>query len=122
MAEIKLPAEAQQALMEIQMFQQQMQTVVAQKEALNLQGMEIDKALDELIKSKEDDVYKAVGPILIKSTKKELEAELREKKETISLRVKSLEKQETRIRDKVKEVQEKLEQMIKSASGRGAAE
>lgn len=122
MAEIKLPAEAQQALMEIQMFQQQMQTVVAQKEALNLQGMEIDKALDELIKSKEDDVYKAVGPILIKSTKKELEAELREKKETISLRVKSLEKQETRIRDKVKEVQEKLEQMIKSASGSRAAE
>lgn len=113
MAEIKLSPEAQQILMELQTFQQQMQTVLMQKESLSIQNMEIDKALEELGKSEHDDVYKAVGPILIKSTKKELTKELNEKKETINLRVKSLQKQETRLKDKLKESQERFEEIFK---------
>jgi prefoldin beta subunit len=113
MAEIKLSPEAQQILMELQTFQQQMQTVLMQKESLSIQNMEIEKALEELTKSEHDDVYKAVGPILIKSTKKELTKELNEKKETIDLRVKSLQKQETRLKDKLKEAQERFEDIFK---------
>lgn len=113
MAEIKLSPEAQQVLMELQTFQQQMQTVLMQKESLSIQNMEIEKALEELGKSEHDDVYKAVGPILIKSTKKDLTKELNEKKETIDLRVKSLQKQETRLKDKLKESQERFEDIFK---------
>ena len=113
MAEIKLSPEAQQILMELQTFQQQMQTVLMQKESLSIQNMEIEKALEELGKSEHDDVYKAVGPILIKSTKKDLTKELNEKKETIDLRVKSLQKQETRLKDKLKESQERFEDIFK---------
>ena len=122
MAEIRLPAEAQQILIEMQMFQQQMQAVSMQKETLSMQNVEIDKALEELTKSKEtNDVYKAVGPILIKSTVKSLDSELKEKKETIDLRLKSLEKQETRVREKLKEVQEKLEHIIKGSQSKGSS-
>jgi prefoldin beta subunit len=113
MAEIKLSPEAQQILMELQTFQQQMQTVLMQKESLSIQNMEIEKALEELGKSEHDDVYKAVGPILIKSTKKDLTKELNEKKETIDLRIKSLQKQETRLKDKLKESQERFEDIFK---------
>ena len=113
MAEIKLTPEAQQVLMEMQAFQQQMQTVLMQKESLSIQNMETDKALEELGKTEHDDVYKAVGPILIKSTKKELVKELNEKKETIDLRLKSLQKQETRLKDKLKEAQEQFEEIFK---------
>ena len=113
MAEIKLSPEAQQLLIELQTFQQQTQTVLMQKETLSIQNMEIDKALEELGKIQHDDVYKVVGPILIKSTKKELTKELNDKKETIDIRLKSLQKQETRLKDKLKETQEKLEEMIK---------
>ena len=113
MAEIKLGPEAQQILMELQTFQQQMQTVMLQKESLNIQNMEIEKALEELGKTTHDDVYKAVGPILIKSTRKDLEKDLSEKKETIDLRLKSLQKQETRLKEKMKESQEKFEEMLK---------
>jgi prefoldin beta subunit len=113
MAEIKLSPEAQQVLMELQTFQQQMQTVLMQKESLSIQNMEIEKALEELGKSEHDDVYKAVGPILIKSTKKDLTKELNEKKETIDLRIKSLQKQETRLKDKLKESQERFEDIFK---------
>jgi prefoldin beta subunit len=113
MAEIKLSPEAQQILMELQTYQQQMQTVLMQKESLNIQNMEIGKALEELGKTEHDDVYKAVGPILIKSTKKDLVKELNEKKEMIDIRVKSLQKQETRLKDKLKEAQERFEEIFK---------
>ena len=113
MAEIKLSPEAQQILIELQALQQQMQTVLMQKESLSIQNMEIEKALEELSKTEHDDVYKAVGHILIKSTKKELNKELAEKKETIDLRLKSLQKQENRLKEKAKESQEKFEEILK---------
>lgn len=113
MSEIKLTPETQQMLIELQTFQQQMQTIIMQKESLNIQNTEIARALEELKKSTTEDVYKAVGPILIKSTKKDLDKELTEKKEIIDLRLKSLQKQEDRIKEKLKEVQGKFEEFLK---------
>jgi len=122
MAEIKITPEAQQMLMDLQTFQQQMQTVMIQKESLNVQNIEIDKALEELKKTTTEDVYKAVGPILIKSTKKELEKELSEKKETLDLRLKSLQKQEERLKERLKSSQGKFEEFLKNQEGSGKAE
>lgn len=113
MAEMKLTPETQQILIELQTYQQQTQTVLIQKESLNIQNMEIDKALEELGKTTTNDIYKIVGPILIKSSKKDLEKELNEKKETIELRLKSLKKQEDRLREKLKESQEKFEKIFR---------
>jgi prefoldin beta subunit len=110
--EIKLSPEAQQLLMELQAYQQQMQTILMQKEGLTLQQMDNEKAIEELAKTTHDEVFKTVGPILIKSTKKVLTDELKERLETIDLRLKSMQKQEVRIRDKMKESQDKLEQML----------
>ena len=120
--EIKLSPEAQQMLMELQAYQQQMQTVLLQKESLSIQQMENSKALEELEKTTHDDVFKTVGPILIKSTKKILTEELKERQETIDLRLKSMQKQETRIRDKMKEAQDKLEEMLQAHGIKGTAE
>ena len=117
---IKITPEAQQILLELQTFQQQMQTVLIQKETLNIQNMEIDKALEELKKVKNEDVFKAVGPILIKSEKKELEKELNEKKETIDLRLKSLQKQENRMKERLEESQKKLEAILKGQEEKAA--
>jgi len=117
MAELNLTPETQQILLEMQTFQQQMQTVLMQKERLGVQGTELEEALVELKKSSGEEVYKAVGPILIKSTKTELETELSEKKESVELRLKSLQKQEERLKDKLKEVQGKFEDFLKSAHG-----
>jgi len=118
MAEIELTPETQQILIELQTFQQQMQTVLIQKESLNLQNIEIEKALEELKKVTNEDVYKAVGSILIKSNKKDLEIELTEKKETISLRLKSLQKQEDRLKEKLKESQQKFEEILEKHQGK----
>ncbi len=112
--EVVLPAGAQQLLLQLQTLQQQYQAIAVQKEAMSLQKLEFDKALEELGKAKDsEDVYKAVGPVLVKSTKALLMNELGERKETIDLRVKALEKQEEKLKEKLKEMQVKLEEMFK---------
>ncbi|MFQ6020945.1 MAG: prefoldin subunit beta [Candidatus Aenigmatarchaeota archaeon] len=111
---MKLSPQAQQILIQMQTFQQQLQSVLIQKESLNLQNIEIAKALEELEKSDKEEVYKAVGPILIKSDKKELEKDLKEKEETTNLRLKSLSKQEEKLKEKLDENQKKLEEILKT--------
>lgn len=107
-----IPPQAQQLLVQMQTFQQQFQTIMMQKESFSIQKLEIEKALEELEKSKGKEVYKAVGPILIKSTRDEMLKELREKQETIGVRLKSIDAQETKIREKMDELQAKLQEMM----------
>ncbi len=121
--EIKLTPQAKQILMQLQTFQQQLQTLSMQKESLSMQNMELEKALEELKKlGEKDEVYKAVGPMLIKSNKKDLEKDMEEKRETVSVRLKSLDKQEERVREKLKDTQGRLEDIIKPSKKEGPSE
>lgn len=116
-APMPLPPAAQQLLLQMQTFQQQYQAAAMQKEGLMLQKLELDKALEELAKTKDgEEVYKAVGPILVKSTKAELVKELGEKKETAELRLKSIDKQEEKLKEKLKETQDKLQALLSGAA------
>src|SRR3989338_5803963 len=111
---ITLPAEAQQLIVQMQAFQQQYQTLNMQREALSMQKIESEKALEELKKTKDkEDVFKIVGPVLVKSTKADLVKELSDKKEMTEMRLKNVDKQEEKLREKLKETQEKLEGMFK---------
>ena len=100
--------QSQQLLNQAQLYQQQMQNIMAQKEALNVQLIEIGKALEEIEKTKESEVYKIAGPILIKSRKLEVKKELKDKEETIRNRLKTMENGEKRIRDKIEDIRKKL--------------
>jgi prefoldin beta subunit len=111
---ISLSPEAQQTLLQIQTFQQQLQNTLIQKETLNLQKLEIEKALEELEKIDEKNVFKVVGPILVESDKKDVEKDLKEKLETINLRLKTLDKHEEKIKEKIKEKQEKLQHILRN--------
>ena len=100
--------ETKQLLGHAQMYQQQIQTVLAQKEALKLQLAEIEKALEELEKTGERDVYKLAGPVLIKTKLAEVKKDLHEKKKLINLRLKTLEDSERKIKEKLDELRKKL--------------
>jgi prefoldin beta subunit len=89
-------------------LQQQLRNVLIQKEAIKLQIAEIDSALSELEKTKEEKVYKVVGNIMIKKSKEEVEKELKEDKEDLQIRVESLEKIEKDLIEKIKNIEEKL--------------
>ncbi len=86
-----------------------MQSVVMQKEALSVQANEIGNALEEVGKAGEkQELYKVSGPVLIKSTKQDIEKDLKEKKELLELKIKTLEKSEKRIKERMDELREKL--------------
>jgi prefoldin beta subunit len=98
---------------QFQSYQQQLQTIMIQKENLKLQIMEIEKAVEELEASKEKEAYKISGPIMVKKNSTDLKNELKEKKDSFDLRIKTLEKAEERITTKLKEMEPKLREMIK---------
>jgi len=100
-------------LNEFQAHQQELQAILIQKENLKLQSLEIDKALEELEVSKEKEAYKIAGPIMIRKSSDELKTELKERKENINLRIKTLEKTEERIMKRLKEMEPRLKEMIK---------
>ncbi len=111
--EIELPPQVQEQLVRLQQLQQTLQSVVAQKQQLELELNETDKALSELEKSTDDTpVYKSVGSILVKSNRQTLLAELKDRKELLTTRVTVLGKQEERTRERLKEVQEKLQERL----------
>jgi len=98
---------------QFQSYQQQLQTIMIQKENLKLQILEIEKAVEELEVSKEKEAYKITGQIMIKKNSTDLKNELKEKKDNFDLRIKTLEKAEERITTKLKEMEPKLREMIK---------
>ena len=100
--------QSQQLLNQAQLYQQQIQNIMVQKESLSMQLLEINNALDEIEKTKEKDLYKVSGPLLIKSAKEEIKKDLAEKKELIDLKLKTLEKSEAKIKTKIDELRERL--------------
>lgn len=110
----QIPPWLQEQLMKMQQAQQNLQSIMMQKQQLEMEKAESDKALEELKKAADDDtVYKHTGSILIKSNKTELISELEEKKELNETRSKVLSKQEERIKESIKEQESKINEMIK---------
>jgi prefoldin beta subunit len=112
----QIPPWLQEQLMKLQQSQQNLQSIMAQKQQLELEQMESERAVEELKKAADTDaVYKHAGSILIKSTKASLIAELEEKKELSNTRTAVLAKQETRIKESIKEQEAKINEMIRGA-------
>jgi prefoldin beta subunit len=118
MSEQELPPWLKEQLSRLQQLQQNLQAIMMQKQQVEIEIVETDRALEELKKiGTQDSVYKSAGPILIKSQKEDLIRELGEKKELSNTRVMVLTKQETRVKDNLKEVENKINQMIRGAAG-----
>ena len=87
---------------------------MVQKQQVEMESSEVERALEELRKASDADaVYRSAGNILLKAKKDDLVKELEEKKELSGTRSAVLTKQETRIRESIKELQAKIEDAIK---------
>ena len=104
--------ELQSLLKQYQEYQQQYQALVLQKENLKLQMLEVDNALDELERTQEKEGYKIVGSIMIKKPVEKLKEELRDRRINLDLRIKTIEKTESRIVEKLKELEEKIKPLL----------
>ena len=116
----QIPPMVQEQLAKLQQTQQNLQMIMAQKQQLELEQLETEKALVELNKANDDDaVFKHAGTILIKSNKKDLIEELEEKKELAKTKSSLLAKQEERLKTSLKEQEIKIQEMIKKPSPTG---
>jgi prefoldin beta subunit len=97
-----------QLLGQAQLYQQQLQSIMTQKNALNIQIADIKKALEELEKTGESDIYKISGPILVKTKKSDAKNELDEKLEIMNSRIKTLEAGEKKAKAKIEEIRNKI--------------
>lgn len=96
-----------------QITQQQLQNILLQKETLNINKMELERAAEELEKTSDKTAYKITGNIMVSKPVEELKKDLESTKEAIEIRIKSLEKTEKRFSDQLKDLQEKLKKIIK---------
>lgn len=109
-----MPPWLQEQLMKLQQSQQNLQSIMTQKQHLEIEKTETEKALEELKKVTEDDaVFKHAGTVLIKSSKQALIDELEERQEMAKTRATVLEKQEIRVKDALKEQETKITEMMK---------
>jgi prefoldin beta subunit len=121
MSSPQMPPWLQEQIMKLQQSQQSLQSVMTQKQHLEMEKAETAKALDELKKIADGDaVFKQAGTVLIKSTKQELIDELEERAEMAKTRVTVLDKQETRLKESLKEQETKITEMMKGGSANPA--
>lgn len=113
----QIPPLVQEHLARLQQTQQNFQSIMMQKQQLESEKLEIEKALEELKKAGDDEsVFKHAGTIMIKSNKKDLIDELEEHVELAKTKASLLVKQEERLKTTLKEQETKIQEMMKNPS------
>ena len=113
----QIPPFVQEQLAKFQQTQQNFQSILMQKQQLESEKHETEKALEELKKASDDEsVFKHAGSIMIKSNKKDLIEELEEQVELAKTKSSLLIKQEERLKTTLKEQETKIQEMIQNSS------
>ena len=113
----QIPPMVQEQLAQFQQTQQSFQSILMQKQQLESQKLETEKALEELKKAGDDEaVFKHAGTIMIKSNKKDLLEELEEQMELAKTKASLLAKQEERLKATLQEQETKIQEMMKGPS------
>lgn len=115
MAAEEMSPQLQDQLIRFQQMKSQLQMVTQQRQQIEIRLREVEQALEEINKLKEGTpIYKSIGSLLIKAESKESVIKgLKEDKETLELRKGTLEKQEGRLKEKLTEMQSKMENTLK---------
>ena len=113
----QIPPVVQEQLAKLQQTQQNFQSILMQKQQLESEKLETEKALEELKKASDDElVFKHAGTIMIKSNKKDLVEELEERVELAKTKSSLLAKQEERLKITLKEQETKIQEILQNSS------
>ena len=119
MIEEGMSKQLQDQINRLQQLRIQLQMIMQQRQQVDLRLKEIEEALGELDKTDvKTPVYKSIGAILIKTKGKgEVTKELKANKESLSLRKNMLDKQEGGTKEKLNELQSKVQNAINLSDG-----
>lgn len=98
-----------QVMAEFERNRGQLMNVSNQKQQLQAQSAILSDSQEALNETKEEKVYKAVGNILIMTPTKQAKKDIETQKESIDLRVKTLQKQEDTLIDKLNKLKNQIE-------------
>ena len=102
----QLNKDAERKIAELQLAEQNLQNALVKKQKFQSELLETENALKEIDSSEE--VYKIVGNIMISKKKEDLKEELDSRKDIINIRIKSLEKEESKIKEKANALQKEV--------------
>jgi prefoldin beta subunit len=111
----EIPPWLREQLTRLDNLQQNLQSVAMQKQQVEAELTDAEKTLEELKDvPAEEQIYKYVGSLLVKVTKEAMLKELEEKKDISNTRTLVLNKQESRLKENIKELQTKIDDMLKT--------
>jgi prefoldin beta subunit len=114
---MKIDAETGKKIQELQVLEQNIQNLLMQKQAIQIELTEIENALSDLKKSG-DEVYKIVGGILVRSNKADISSDLEEKKKILVLRISSIEKQEKIFDEKAEKFKKEITAFVSESQNK----
>jgi prefoldin beta subunit len=94
-------------IQELTFIEQNLQNLLFEKQASNIELSEVESAFTQLNNSK-DEVFKLLGNILVRYDKSKMFEELEEKKKILELRLNSLEKQEELLSKKLVDLRKEI--------------
>lgn len=110
--ENEIPQQLQHQLGQYQQIRQQYQEIALQRRRLETQLGEAKMASEELQKIKEEEVvYKNVGNLMVRVDRQDAEKDLADRIETLELRIKVSQRQETKMVNRMKEMETKIRTM-----------
>ena len=96
-----------QKIQELQLIEQNLSNLLMQKQTFQSRLLENENALNEVSETKKQP-YKIIGNIMVSMDKETLKKDLNSEKEIFSLRVKSIEKQENKLKERAGELQKDI--------------
>lgn len=94
-------------IQEMQILEQNLQNLLLQKQAFQMELSETQSALKEIENSGEE-VFKIIGQLMIKTDKSKIKQELLNKEKILNLRTKTIEKQETSLTEQLDKLREEV--------------
>ena len=107
----EVPPWLREQLARFEQSQQNLQAILAQKQQVEMDLSEVEKALGELTRSLPDTVvYKSAGSLLVKTNRETVMKDLEEQRELGNTRITILAKQENKLKESLTEIRAKIEE------------
>jgi len=100
---MELDKETNKQIQDLQILEQSYQAMFMQKQSIQMELGETKTAIEEIDKSK-DTIFRVIGQVMVKAEKDVLKKELKEKKDFLELRLKSIDKQEADLRGDIERI------------------
>mgnify|MGYP001563467945 CR=1 FL=1 len=102
--QIKMDKESEKKVQELQLIEQNLSNLLMQKQTFQARLLENENALKEIETSKKQS-YRIIGNILVAMDKEKLKKDLTNEKEIFELRIKNIERQEEKFKEKAQQLQ-----------------